>query len=461
MRYFLFAVIMSVLLSTSIAMGAVESIGEINVIDDPSGQVPASAKVPLLITLTVDRSRAVPVTEDIKTFEIVFPNQFSIQALDVKKILLDRIEKPRFTVEVTGNSVWISLENPITDTKANRVVEIEFLAGTPDIVMPSARFGVRMRNPMDVIIGEFIRAGNADQKVNNDDFTLEVIPNVPPPPPAVLEAQAIPNENNVRLNWEMVPDLGDSGGYFIYRDSERIENLNTPTASSFLDVNVPPGPHTYSIEAYKTSLLRSIPLDSGRVNVDQDTTAPEPPRDFSVELEANRVLLSWRSSVSLDVVLYRVEFQAPDDAQEIIAEVLPTESAEDGKFGVIHSVTLRTGVSVYRVFAIDEANQTSYVTEEIRLFDKPFPNPFTPLSDDPRFNQITFRTTRESDASFRVRVFDLHATLVWSLTADTGKNELRWDGHDDDGELVSSGIYVYQMLLGDEVVGSGTVIVAK
>ena len=39
--------------------------------------------------------------------------------------------------------------------------------------------------------------------------------------------------------------------------------------------------------------------------------------------------------------------------------------------------------------------------------------------------------------------------LVKTLTALPGETELIWDGHDDSGEIVESGIYVYQLQVGE------------
>ena len=458
-----FYLILSLCLLSSTAMAAVESIGEINVVGDPSGQVPASAKVPLLITLTIDRSQAVPVVEDISTFEILLPINFSMQPEDAEKISFDRVQEPSFSARISGTSVRLVLANQdvITDAKANRVVEIIFSVNTPDLPGIDALFRVRMLNRQGAAIGEFIRAGNADQRINNDDFTLRVIPNVPPVPPATFEASPIASENNVRVTWEVVPDLGEHGGYFVYRDEERVQELADPEATSLLDVNVPPGSHTYSIESYKTPFLRSERTAGTSVTVEADSTPPEPPRDFVVALEANRVVLTWRGSISPDVTAYRVEFQPPGGQIETIAERLPTDVDDDGNFEVIHTESLATGLFAYNVLAVDEVGLTGAGTQEIRLFDKPFPNPFTPLSQDARFNQVTFRATKSSDASFSAKVFDLHGTLVWTGTAEFGRSELKWNGHNDDDELVRSGIYIYQMQLGDEVIGSGTLVVVK
>lgn len=59
------------------------------------------------------------------------------------------------------------------------------------------------------------------------------------------------------------------------------------------------------------------------------------------------------------------------------------------------------------------------------------------------------------------RIYDLSGSLIVSqLPAGPVTNSLKWDGKDDYGNTVESGIYIYQLQGGDELI-SGTVVVAK
>ena len=74
-----------VMFKTMTSYAAVESTGEINVVGDEQGRVPASSTVTLIVTLVIDRSRAEP-GEDIKTIEIILPNGFTVQPSDLKSV---------------------------------------------------------------------------------------------------------------------------------------------------------------------------------------------------------------------------------------------------------------------------------------------------------------------------------------------------------------------------------------
>ena len=61
---------------------------------------------------------------------------------------------------------------------------------------------------------------------------------------------------------------------------------------------------------------------------------------------------------------------------------------------------------------------------------------------------------------FRVLIFNIDGMLVKTLTAPLGETELIWDGTDETGEIVESGVYVYQLQIGESF-KTGTIIVAK
>ena len=239
-------------LAVTSSYAAVTSVGEINVVGDDQGIVVANSTVALIVTIIIDRSQAEP-GEDILTIEIVLPNEYIAETSGLRWILRDG---KRMTVDAqfSGNSLRVSFGTPISDF-SNSVYQITFDCQTPSPIAPTVTFRARLRNPEDSPIGEFIKPGQADGKVNNDDFTLEVIPNVPP---AAVRGLAVKRdatgENDVTVSWQESEDP-DVIGYFIYRDNEPLIDIDDRSSTVFLDVDVSPGLHAYAIEAYKTPAL--------------------------------------------------------------------------------------------------------------------------------------------------------------------------------------------------------------
>lgn len=444
--------------------GAVTSVGEINVVGETKGVVPASSTVPLIVTLVIDRSLAEP-GEEIKTIEIAMPSGFQTQSSYFKGILRDRDPIVARAVVSGGNILRVELADLIVDFQ-NSIYEITFECQTPNTVTLAAVFRARLRNLDDAPIGEFIRPGQADGKLNNDDFTLQVIPNVPPNPVIGFTAEAdTTGENDVTLRWQKSTDP-DVNGYLIYRDKELPVNVEPRSATTFRDVNVIPGEHTYQITAYKTLFLQSERSAKQTVNVSPDTAAPEPPMMLSVTTSSEGVEILWKPSASRDVVEYRVLFGSSEtNGLEPLSNGVQQRTPEDEIAGykLIDDRSLSIGSFTYAVIAIDEADNVSAPTQKkLRIFDKPYPNPFTPLSSDEDFNQVVFPARALEDASgeFTVLIYDIDGMLVKSLTALPGETKLTWDGRDEAGEIVESGIYVYQLQVGESF-KTGTLIVAK
>ena len=444
--------------------GAVTSVGEINVVGETKGVVPASSTVPLIVTLVIDRSLAEP-GEEIKTIEIAMPSGFQTQSSYFKGILRDRDPIVARAVVSGGNILRVELADLIVDFQNSRY-DITFDCQTPNTVTLEAIFRARLRNLDDAPIGEFIRPGQADGKLNNNNFTLQVIPNVPPNPVIGFTAEAdTTGENDVTLRWQKSTDP-DVNGYLIYRDKELPINVEPRSATTFRDVNVPPGEHTYQITAYKTLFLQSERSEKQTVNVSSDTAAPEPPMMLSVTTSSEGVEILWKPSASRDVVEYRVLFGSSEtNGLEPLSNGVQQRTPEDEIAGykLIDDRSLSIGSFTYAVIAIDEADNVSAPTQKkLRIFDKPYPNPFTPLSSDEDFNQVVFPARALEDASgeFTVLIYDIDGMLVKNLTALPGETKLTWDGRDEAGEIVESGIYVYQLQVGESF-KTGTLIVAK
>ena len=330
------------------------------------------------------------------------PPGFLTQSSYFKGILRDRNPIVARAVVSGGNVLRVELADLIVDLQ-NSIYEITFECQTPNTVTLEAEFRARLRNLDDAPIGEFIRPQQADGKLNNDDFTLQVIPNVAPNPVIGFTAEAdTAGENDVTLRWQKSDDP-DVNGYLIYRDRELPINVEKRSSTTFREINVPPGERTYQITAYKTLFLQSERSAGQTVNVSPDIAAPEPPTMLSIVISSEGVEVSWKPSISRDVVAYSVLFRA-SETEELQPlpngrqERTPDEEITGYKF--IDERTLPIGSFTYAVIAIDEADNVSAPTQErLRIFDKPYPNPFTPLSPDPDFNQVVFPARTLEEAS--------------------------------------------------------------
>ena len=467
-RFFTGLIPILMLIAVASGNAAVTSVGEINVVGDDQGIVVANSTAALVVTLIIDRSQAEP-GEDIQTIEIILPNEFIAEAADIRWILRDGKRQP-IRAEFGGNSLRIVFGTPISDF-SNSVYQITFDCQTPSPIAQIVSFRARLRNPEDTPIGEFIKPGQADGKLNNDDFTLEVIPNEPP---AAVQGLTVrrdaAGENDVEISWNESEDP-DVIGYFIYRNNELLINIDDRSKTDFREINVSPGVHAYEIEAYKTHLLRSERSRIRRITVRPDTAAPQPPEGLTIMSSGDAIKVTWARSPSLDVERYRVSFGAsPNQLKPLInGDILADPKKEDSSnlkrqmYEFQDNRTLGIGIFFYAVRAIDEAgNESPPSTAQHRILDSPAPNPFLPLSENPAFNRIVFpaRAIEGAEGEFFVLIFDIDGAIVKELRGGPDDNELEWDGKDEGGEVVESGVYVYQMQIGASF-RTGTIIVAK
>jgi len=91
-----------------------------------------------------------------------------------------------------------------------------------------------------------------------------------------------------------------------------------------------------------------------------------------------------------------------------------------------------------------ENNQDiSEIPQNINLLSN-YPNPFNPTTT------ISFEITTESVV--RLDIYNIRGQHVTKLTDDfyqAGRHNIEWNGHDNNGRNVSSGIYFYQIRVGD------------
>ncbi|MBT5715116.1 hypothetical protein HOI71_28965 [Candidatus Poribacteria bacterium] len=415
---------------------------------DPTGTVPTASSPTLVLTLLVDRSQAEP-GEEIKTIEVALPPGFAVTVDDVGAVKIEDAAVP-FRAETSANAVRFVLDREI-DNFLSSVIEIDFVVRTPDAPTAIATFGVILRSLSNAQIGDFVKPGEIDgNPANNNDYTLQVVPNIPPDAPTGVGVVADPDgENDALVSWNPVPDR-DVQGYFVFRgDGATLEALGGDTVS-FRDVDAPIGANEYSVAAFKSRLVVSERSSGTAVIVPPDTKAPNPVLVFSVAQDISGLRVVWRPSESPDVVRYDLVFGLTGGSSELLDSRFADDLPEVGEFEFVHRQTLSPGRYIYGVLAVDENENVSPAREFVlALLDRPNPNPFTPLGAAP-FNTVKFPTRAVADAvgDLVVRVYDLHGRQIWESAPSTG--DVEWDGRRGDGTLAAGGVYAYQMELGGQ-----------
>ena len=215
-------------------------------------------------------------------------------------------------------------------------------------------------------------------------------PSVPSPFTATINAVSV---KNVDLAWTASTDDTAVTGYGVSRDGLRIANL-PPTATSYSDVNVGPGPHNYAVDATDAASPdngapsgqnkewgnRSFPATATVTLV--DTTPPTPPTGLVAVSTADNaasnggthdgtVTLTWTQSVDDVGVDHYVVTQNPGPGS-----ILPTSVAVP----TLSQTGMQDGTYTYTVSAVDAANNVSAPNPSITVTVTKIPDGVAPAA---------------------------------------------------------------------------------
>ena len=124
--------------------------------------------------------------------------------------------------------------------------------------------------------------------------------------------------------------------------------------------------------------------------------------------------------------------------------------SEDTSVKLLNGISIRVrGSNEVKIGMLPKLSLILHAVPEATSLGQNYPNPFNPET------WIPFRLSERAEV--RIRIFDVSGKLVRVL--DLGKLEpgyyedrsraAYWDGRNEIGEKVTSGVYIYQLLVGD------------
>jgi len=178
---------------------------------------------------------------------------------------------------------------------------------------------------------------------------------------------------------------------------------------------------------------------------------------FFAELEDDAVRLSWSISASTPFDGFNVyRSEAAEEAfVRINTELIAKEQGNSYK----DETALPGRTYVYRIGAISEEGEWYSQNVSIAIPPKPttlyqnYPNPFNPSTS------IAFYLARPENVS--LTIYDVSGTLIRTLVDGArpmGRHAILWDGSNDKGGQVGSGVYYYRLKAGKNVITKKLVI---
>lgn len=245
--------------------------------------------------------------------------------------------------------------------------------------------------------------------------------------------------NDVVISWEIAnPANPNLQSFEIYLDDELLTTISTENdfTTAYEVENLAPGNHEFYVSAvYNGDTLNSEPL-----NIEIELQVPQ---NLTYIFNEPNLVLQWdaldleRGFDSYNVYINNELYEQTDGIYLIIADI------EDGDYEVYLTASYgdyESEASEVLEFNITDNHDDSIELQADRIFQNS-PNPFNPTT------QINYQINGAESKNAKISVYNQKGQLVKVLVDEikaTGKHNVIWNGDNDKGQQVSSGIYFYK-----------------
>jgi hypothetical protein len=232
--------------------------------------------------------------------------------------------------------------------------------------------------------------------------------------------------------------------------------LRDQIGGTFLNLGPFSGAGTATIPGTYTAVFSKCLLIMDYLAVPVELTS------FTGQVVAEGVLLNWNTATELNNQGFEIE-RRDEGNWEKIGYVPGYGTTTDPKSYSFIDENVVTGSYSYRLKQIDFDGTFSYSDEVIvevnltpgnfALFQN-YPNPFNPTTT------IEFQVPQVSDVT--LKIYDMLGQEIRSLFNDQvvpGKYTMEWDGMNNSGSQMSSGIYIYTITAGEFVESKEMVLI--
>ncbi|MCF7858903.1 MAG: carboxypeptidase regulatory-like domain-containing protein [Candidatus Cloacimonetes bacterium] len=228
-------------------------------------------------------------------------------------------------------------------------------------------------------------------------------------------------------------------GYKIYKDDSELVEIDSPSTLTYSDEALDAGDYVYTVTALYDE---GESVQSAPANV---TITLPAPINVSAQSQDPNILLSWEMAAGRGVASYTIYRNT-----ELLAEEVTGSPYED--------TNVVSGNYIYNVVAVfdggweSEMSANAFVSHtgtnnlplpEVTALTGNYPNPFNPETT------VSFSLSESGYVS--LTIYNMRGQLVKTLINNQLKaayHDVVWDGSDNNGKNVSSGIYFYKMQSG-------------
>jgi hypothetical protein len=236
---------------------------------------------------------------------------------------------------------------------------------------------------------------------------------------------------------------GDTGAKFT--GSGITNQLPIKAQLYFLGAGVTPD----SAWAIRDMIANPIQISVGGTFVPVELTS------FTVSSEKNNIVLHWTTATETNNLGFFIECRFEGEPWRQIGFVKGAGTVAVKRTYSFYDQSQKIGAVSYRLKQINLDGTFRYYSDKSTLIVAPaklqlaqnYPNPFNPQTT------ITFEVPLLATGDVRIFVSDLLGRTIRILQdgpAEAGYHQVLWDGRNEEGATVSSGIYFYTLMCGDE-----------
>jgi outer membrane protein assembly factor BamB len=190
---------------------------------------------------------------------------------------------------------------------------------------------------------------------------------------------------------------------------------------------------------------------SGTLHVEE--TEGDFPLD-AVAVSGTQIDLSWEDIFPHEegFMIYRCDLGSPtEDIEDMMKEVarISANTEEYQDKGLTPNTPYGYHVLAYNSEGILARSEFALVkTKDVDTEFTPYNNLFNPANGE----KVSIRYLISEPEHIRIRIYDLNGEIVRELLDETrfgGEHWIEWDGRNEDGDVVASGVYIIRMEAGD------------
>ncbi len=171
---------------------------------------------------------------------------------------------------------------------------------------------------------------------------------------------------------------------------------------------------------------------------------------FTAQVREELITLEWESTNELDFIGFEVERSLDEIHFEKVGSISGSEASQytwSEKNFIIGTYYYRLKlINVNGTYNYSEILQVNLGPPSEFNLSQNYPNPFNATT--------TIRYTLPKNGHVTIKIYDILGKEVRTLIdipQEIGYHTIRWDGHDNSGTLIASGIYYYTLKAGDFV----------